>query len=87
MRTHTKSARLVATPALTPGTITVTGTAASAVSVRALAVMSPSTAPIDSPSLARHLHVRHLHVRHVRSAPTTASPGLGAGGGGPVRYR
>ena len=85
MRTHTKSARLVATLTLTLGTITVTGTAASAVNVRAVAVMSPSTASIDSPSLARHLHVRH--VRHVRSAPTTASPGLGAGGGGPVRYR
>jgi len=74
VRTHTKSARLVATLALTLGTITVTGTAASAVNVRAVAVMSPSTASIDSPSLARHFHVR--------SAPTTASPGLG-----PVRYR
>ena len=84
MRTHTKSARLVATLALTLGTITVTGTAASAVNVRAVDVMSPSTATIDSPSLARHLHVRHLYVRR---APTTASPGLGAGGGGPVRYR
>ena len=62
---------------LTLGTITVTGTAASAVNVRAVAVMSPSTASIDSPSLAGHLHVRHLHVRHVRSAPTTASPASG----------
>ena len=82
MRTHTKSARLVATPTLTLGTITVSGTAASAVNVRAVAVMSPWTESIDPPSLARH-----LHVRHVRSAPTTGSPGLGAGGGGPVRYR
>ena len=82
MRTHTRSARLIATLALTLATTTVTGTAASAVKIRAAAVISPSAASIDSPSLPRH-----LHVRHVRRAPPTTSPGLGAGGGGPVRYR